>query len=93
MTRRQEDPLRPLTTEERNLLTQIGRSHTEPAAHVARAKALLAVADGESYTDAAQKPPGVVRVTPFLSWFRVSIGRALPPSNRAMGAVRPPPTS
>jgi transposase len=54
MSRRQKDPLRPLTTEERDLLTQIGRSHTEPAAHVARAKALLAVADGSSYTNAAK---------------------------------------
>lgn len=54
MTRRQKDPLRPLTEEERNLLVRISRSHAEPASHVARAKALLAVADGQSYTDAAK---------------------------------------
>ncbi len=54
MTRRQKDPLRPITEEERKLLIHIGRSHAEPASHVARAKALLAVADGQSYTEAAK---------------------------------------
>jgi transposase len=54
MTRRQKDPLRPLTQEERKLLVRISRSHAEPAAHVARAKALLSVAEGKSYTEAAK---------------------------------------
>jgi transposase len=54
MTRRQRDPLRPLTSEERDWLLRIARSQAEPAAHLARAKALLAVADGESYTEAAK---------------------------------------
>jgi transposase len=54
MTRRQKDPLRPLTEEERKLLVRIGRSYAEPASHVARAKALLAVADGMSYAQAAK---------------------------------------
>ena len=54
MTRRQKVPLRPLTEEERHLLVRISRSHAEPASHVARAKALLAVADGRSYTEAAK---------------------------------------
>lgn len=54
MTRRQKDPLRPLTQEERKLLVRISRSHAEPAAHVARAKALLTVAEGKSYTEAAK---------------------------------------
>lgn len=54
MTRRQKDPLRPLTQEERKLLICISRSHAEPAAHVARAKALLTVAEGKSYTEAAK---------------------------------------
>lgn len=54
MTRRQKDPLRPLTKEERNLLEQISRSYSEPASHVARAKALLAVANGQSYVEAAK---------------------------------------
>jgi transposase len=53
MTRRQKDPLRPLTEEERKLLARISRSQAEPASHVARAKALVAVADGMSYTAAA----------------------------------------
>ena len=53
MSRRQSDPLRPLTAEERVWLTRISRSHAEPAAYVARAKALLAVAAGQSYTAAA----------------------------------------
>jgi transposase len=54
MTRRQKDPLRPLTDEERAILIQISRAQSEPASHVARAKALLAVADGASYTEAAR---------------------------------------
>jgi transposase len=53
MTRHKVDPLRVLTDEERTVLTQIGRSASEPASHVARAKALLAVADGKNYTEAA----------------------------------------
>ncbi|MGH3087390.1 MAG: helix-turn-helix domain-containing protein [Rubrobacteraceae bacterium] len=54
MTRRQKDPLRPLTYDERDWLARIARSRAEPAAHVARAKALLAVGDGDSYTEAAK---------------------------------------
>lgn len=54
MTRRQKDPLRPLTEEERTVLMQISRAQSEPASHVARAKALLAVASGESYMAAAR---------------------------------------
>jgi transposase len=54
MTRHKVDPLRVLTDEEREVLSQIGRSTSAPASHVARAKALLAVADGKNYTEAAQ---------------------------------------
>jgi len=54
MTRRRKEPLRPLTAEERELLEQIARAQSEPASHVARAKALLAVADGKTYGAAAQ---------------------------------------
>ena len=54
MTRRKKDPLRRLTEEERNWLERISRTHSEPAGHVARAKEILAVADGYSYTQAAQ---------------------------------------
>jgi transposase len=54
ITRRQKDPLRPLTDEERSVLTQISRAQSEPASHVARAKALLVVAEGQTYTAAAR---------------------------------------
>ena len=54
MTRKQKDPLRPLNEEELTVLTKISRAQSEPASHVARAKALLAVASGESYTAAAR---------------------------------------
>jgi transposase len=54
MTRRKKEPLRMLTEEERTWLEKISRSHSEPATHVARAKAILAVAEGKSYAEAAQ---------------------------------------
>jgi hypothetical protein len=54
MARPQVDPLRPLTNEGRQWLVRPSRASPEPAAHVARATALLAVADGASYTDAAR---------------------------------------
>jgi hypothetical protein len=53
MTRRQKDPLRLLTTQEQTTLELLSRSQSEPASHVARAKALLAVAAGHNYTAAA----------------------------------------
>src|SRR5262245_61549521 len=51
---RQKDPLRPLTSSERRALEQLVRSHSAPALSVTRARALLAVSDGSSYTDAAR---------------------------------------
>jgi transposase len=53
MARHQNDPLRPLTTEERAWLERVSRAGSERADRVARAKALLAVASGASYTAAA----------------------------------------
>ena len=53
MPRPQKEPLRPLTPDERAQLEPLSRSHTEPAARVARAKALLAVAEGHRFTAAA----------------------------------------
>jgi hypothetical protein len=53
MTRRQKDPLRALTPEDQAALERLRRSQSEPASHVARAKALLAVAAGQTYTAAA----------------------------------------
>jgi transposase len=53
MSRRQKDPLRALTEEERRWLQRIARSRQEPTTYVLRAKQLLAVAAGQSYTRAA----------------------------------------
>ena len=53
MSRRQKDPLRLLGDAERLSLSRLSRSQSAPAAQVARARALLAVADGQSYTMAA----------------------------------------
>jgi transposase len=50
----QKDPLRPLAPDERLCLEQLSRSRSDPAAPVARAKELLAVADGASYEAAAR---------------------------------------
>lgn len=54
MGRRPNDPLRALTDAERAQLERLSRSSTEPAARVARAKAVLAVANGGSFTAAAR---------------------------------------
>ena len=54
MTRRQNDPLRPLAAEERAVLEQLSRAQSEPTSHVARATIVLAVASGMSYTAAAR---------------------------------------
>jgi transposase len=53
VTRQQKNPLRELTDDERRWLIRIARSTSEPATHVARAKQILAVADGQSFTQAA----------------------------------------
>jgi len=55
MSRRQKDPLRPLTAEEETQLQQLSHSQAAPASQVARAKAVLAVAAGETYTAAARQ--------------------------------------
>jgi transposase len=54
MSRQQKDPLRPLRDTERVSLVRLSRSASAPAAQVARARALLGVAEGLSYTAAAQ---------------------------------------
>ena len=51
---RQKDPLRPLSNSERRALEQLARSHSAPALSVDRARALLAVSDGATYTQAAR---------------------------------------
>ena len=55
MSRRQKDPLRSLSDAERTSLLRLSRSQSAPAAQVARARALLAVAEGQSYTMAAER--------------------------------------
>lgn len=55
MSRRQKDPLRSLSEEEWTALFRLSRSRSAPAGPVARATALLAVTDGQSYTAAAQR--------------------------------------
>lgn len=54
MSRRQKDPLRPLTADERTELECVSRAGSERADRVAHAKALLAVADGARLDDAAR---------------------------------------
>ena len=54
MSRRKNDPLRPLTDDESAALTQLSRSQAAPAAQVARARILLAVARGDDYQAAAR---------------------------------------
>lgn len=54
MPRKQKAPLRPLMDEERTQLEQVARAQSWPAAQVARAKALLAVAEGQTFTQAAR---------------------------------------
>jgi transposase len=53
MPRRPKDPLRALSEEERHTLEHVSRSKSQPAVHVSRAIALLEVAMGRNYTQAA----------------------------------------
>ena len=55
MSRRRKDPLRALRAGERESLEQLGRATSAPAGVVARARALVAVAAGASYTEAARR--------------------------------------
>jgi transposase len=54
MTRRQKDPLRALTNDEQQELERLSRATSESITRVVHAKTLLAVAQGLSYTAAAQ---------------------------------------
>src|SRR3954451_17724306 len=55
LSRHQKAPLRPLTADEGKELTRLSRSLSAPAAEVERARALLAIADGATYTAAAHQ--------------------------------------
>src|SRR3954462_3073902 len=67
MSRHRKDPLRPLTPDERTELIRLSRSQSAPAAEVDRARALLAIADGASYTAAAHLV-GRVHTEPLPAW-------------------------
>src|SRR6476620_2231907 len=54
MSRRQKEPLRTMTEEEEAWVQRIARATREPATHVVRANQLLAVAAGQSYSQAAR---------------------------------------
>ncbi len=54
MARDQKEPLRALTASERAGLERVARMGSERADRVARARALLAVADGSRFTEAAR---------------------------------------
>jgi transposase len=54
MGQHQKNPLRAVSEEEQAVLKQVSRGQREPASHVARAKALLAVVEGQSFTAAAK---------------------------------------
>ena len=90
MTRRRKDPLRPITLEERAWLERISRATSEPASHVARAKALLAVAAGQTY-QAAAAAPAAAPMMPWRSWWRASTKLASMPSCRDTAVGRRPP--
>jgi Homeodomain-like domain len=53
MTRHQKAPLRQLSEEERQILEQVSRSTSVSAVLVVRARQILAVAVGQSYSEAA----------------------------------------
>jgi transposase len=55
MAQPQKHPLRALTAAERTELARVARSASDRADRVARAKQLLAVADGARFTDAARQ--------------------------------------
>src|SRR3954463_2036873 len=55
MSRHRTNPLPPLRGVDPRELTRLSRSLSAPAAHVERARALLAIADGASYTAAAHQ--------------------------------------
>lgn len=54
MSRHKKDPLRALTDAERRYLEQLSRAQSASAVQVMRARLLLAVAEGQSYLEAAR---------------------------------------
>ncbi len=76
MPAKPKDPLRPLTEHEKAVLQKISRSLSVSADQMARAKALLAVAEGKSYQQAASlagRKSNVMMV--FRNWLAALIKR------------------
>jgi hypothetical protein len=67
MTRIKIEPLRDLIEEEKSWLEKISRSQSEPAGHVTRAKRILGVSQGKTYTEAAHQSVAN-RVIPYHIW-------------------------
>ena len=93
MSRRKKDPLRPLTDDEGAALAQLSRSQAAPAAQVARATMLLAVARGDDYQQAARaagRRSGDA-VSHLVARFNAEGLAALvaPPRRRAHARLRP----
>ena len=90
MSRKKKDPLRPLTEEERDWLARISRSQAEPASHVAKAKQILAVADGDNYTEAAEKSGRISgdAVSHLVSRFNQEGMKAIMPQHGGGAAVQ-----
>lgn len=74
MSRRQKDPLRASSGEERAELMRLSHSQSTPATQVARATALLAVADGQSYLAAARQVQPALRTLKGNGWDNGSNG-------------------
>ena len=89
MAARQQEPLRTVTEAERSELARIARAGSEPAGRVARAKALLAVATGATFTAAAQAAGrrSRVAVAHLVARFNRDGLAAVDPPHRG-GAVR-----
>src|SRR3712207_8109964 len=66
MSRHRKNPLRPLTADERKALTCLSRSQSSPAAQVDRARALLAIADGASYTARSEEHTSELQSRQYL---------------------------
>jgi hypothetical protein len=75
VSRRQANPLRPLTQDERDALTRLRRATAAPAAQVIRAPLLLAVADGANYRMPLNSTAAKA-ATPSLPWSPASTSTA-----------------
>src|SRR6187551_3621254 len=92
MSRRKKDPLRPLTDDEVAALAQLSRSQAAPAAQVARATMLLAVARGDDYQLVARfNAEGLAATSPRHAGGRCLVyDRAA--RERVLAEVKRPPT-